>query len=110
MIALFLIYVCRSCRRHLPRTRGLYPPRTRGLDAEIINSLPLFLLSTLESDETAVTESECSICLRSFEDHEMVRVLPICHHVFHSECVDIWLTTRSSCPLCRTSVDHSICA
>nr|GLL28019.1 RING-H2 finger protein ATL66 [Ipomoea trifida]GMD02097.1 RING-H2 finger protein ATL66-like [Ipomoea batatas] len=37
-------------------------------------------------------------------DGDKVKSLPQCRHCFHSECVDKWLRTQSSCPLCRTSL------
>ncbi|RDX61789.1 RING-H2 finger protein ATL63, partial [Mucuna pruriens] len=30
-----------------------------------------------------------------------------CEHVFHSECLDMWLSAHPSCPLCRASLHHS---
>ena len=43
----------------------------------------------------------CSICLEDFEDADSVRET-VCHHVFHSCCLEQWLTKRRShCPLCQ---------
>ncbi|KAF4550610.1 Ring finger domain-containing protein 4 [Elsinoe fawcettii] len=46
----------------------------------------------------------CAICLDDFVANEtMVRELP-CGHIFHPECVDVFLTQNSSlCPLCKKS-------
>ena len=46
----------------------------------------------------------CSICLESFKETvDRVRILSCCH-VFHSACIDSWLTSHSRCPLCRQHV------
>uniref|UniRef100_J3KXL7 RING-type E3 ubiquitin transferase n=1 Tax=Oryza brachyantha TaxID=4533 RepID=J3KXL7_ORYBR len=34
-----------------------------------------------------------------------VRELPNCGHVFHVECVDAWLRSRTTCPLCRAEAE-----
>ncbi|CAN1171725.1 RING-H2 finger protein ATL57, partial [Linum perenne] len=48
------------------------------------------------------TTVECVICLGEFEEGERVKVIPFCGHVFHVECVDTWLLSHVSCPLCRS--------
>ncbi|PKU76694.1 RING-H2 finger protein ATL8 [Dendrobium catenatum] len=47
---------------------------------------------------------ECVICLSAFNDGEEVKKLPSCGHLFHAVCIDMWLNSHSSCPLCRRSV------
>jgi hypothetical protein len=49
-------------------------------------------------------KKECCICLSIFQDNEMVRVLLECKHVYHSECLDMWISVHPSCPLCRASI------
>ncbi|KAK3124476.1 hypothetical protein QOZ80_7BG0587050 [Eleusine coracana subsp. coracana] len=45
----------------------------------------------------------CPVCLETYADADVVRVLPDCAHVFHRACVDPWLRLRPTCPVCRTS-------
>lgn len=43
----------------------------------------------------------CAICIDNLELNDNIRALP-CHHVFHSDCVTPWLTSRRAiCPLCK---------
>uniref|UniRef100_J3LBC5 RING-type E3 ubiquitin transferase n=1 Tax=Oryza brachyantha TaxID=4533 RepID=J3LBC5_ORYBR len=35
---------------------------------------------------------------------ELVRQLPACGHLFHVDCIDMWLHSHSTCPLCRCNV------
>ena len=48
---------------------------------------------------------ECSVCLACFDDADHLRLLPRCRHAFHLACVDRWLESNASCPLCRARVD-----
>ncbi|GAA0160707.1 hypothetical protein LIER_17200 [Lithospermum erythrorhizon] len=97
---------------------GLLPCPSIGLDIEKINSLPIFTHKLSENSDNGTTnssntsssstfsfmENECSICLGTFEDEEILKLMPECLHVFHSECVDKWLSSSSTCPLCRSSI------
>ncbi|KAF9188001.1 hypothetical protein BGZ50_001626 [Haplosporangium sp. Z 11] len=48
-----------------------------------------------------ITSDTCAVCLDEFTEGEEIRTLP-CHHEFHCECIDPWLTRKSStCPLCK---------
>ena len=48
-------------------------------------------------------EPICVVCQLEFEEGESVRQLP-CEgkHVFHKECIDVWLRRNDTCPLCKT--------
>ncbi|KAK5822733.1 hypothetical protein F5H01DRAFT_336380 [Linnemannia elongata] len=51
--------------------------------------------------QEGLSNDMCAICLDEFSNGEEIRTLP-CHHEFHCECIDPWLTRKSStCPLCK---------
>ncbi|KAI8566035.1 hypothetical protein RHMOL_Rhmol02G0007900 [Rhododendron molle] len=74
---------------------------SRGLDAALLGSLPVFLYSA----KTHPHVVECAVCLSEFEENEKVRVLPKCNHGFHLDCIDMWFHSHSTCPLCRSPVE-----
>ncbi|KAM7479268.1 hypothetical protein LguiA_027481 [Lonicera macranthoides] len=47
---------------------------------------------------------ECPVCLSAFVDGEEVRQLNVSNHSFHVACIDTWLCSHSSCPVCRASI------
>ena len=49
----------------------------------------------------AIIENECPICNEQLI--EGVSVLS-CGHRFHNECIEPWLTSHNSCPLCRRPI------
>ena len=55
-------------------------------------------------------DSECSICLETFDSSRRSITTTECHHTFDSECLTKWLTHKRSCPLCYKMLsDRSIC-
>ncbi|KAG0459192.1 hypothetical protein HPP92_022320 [Vanilla planifolia] len=99
----FLRRLTRSRRRHthLDPVTGPPSPR-RGLDPATIRSLPTFRHSKLSP--AAASASECAICLIEFRNEEKLRLLPDCAHVFHVDCIDVWLQSNANCPLCRAEI------
>lgn len=45
------------------------------------------------------------MCLSAVEEREVVRLLPNCGHVFHVGCIDVWLRSHCTCPVCRAGVE-----
>lgn len=70
-----------------------------GLEAIVIDKLPICLHHGSVDEEV-----QCSVCLSAFQDQEKVKILPGCNHAYHPDCIDKWLHTHSSCPLCRSSL------
>ncbi|KAL2892594.1 E3 ubiquitin-protein ligase ATL4 [Bienertia sinuspersici] len=64
----------------------------------LVEALPLF------TSESLKTSGDCAVCLSKFEQRDLLRLLPICCHVFHADCIDTWLNSNQSCPLCRSPV------
>ncbi|KAJ0030479.1 hypothetical protein Pint_13946 [Pistacia integerrima] len=86
---------------------GPVPPsltarRNSGIDRTVIESLPIFRFASLRGQKDGL---ECAVCLTRFELTEVLKLLPKCKHAFHVECVDTWLDSHSTCPLCRYRVD-----
>jgi len=49
------------------------------------------------------TISSCPICMKKYEDNEIIRILS-CRHEYHKECVDTWFNGyKTDCPMCRHS-------
>ncbi|KAJ4728696.1 RING-H2 finger protein [Melia azedarach] len=46
----------------------------------------------------------CAICLEDFVRGDLFRVLPLCKHVYHSECINRWFLDELRCPICRSSI------
>ncbi|KAK9002910.1 hypothetical protein V6N11_060484 [Hibiscus sabdariffa] len=76
----------------------------RGLDPSVIESFPTFLYSTVKGFKIGKDTLECAVCLNEFEDDETLRMIPICSHVFHPDCIDAWLSSHSTCPVCRANL------
>ncbi|GLJ39554.1 hypothetical protein SUGI_0808180 [Cryptomeria japonica] len=75
-----------------------------GLEQSVIESFPVFSYNLVKGLKAQAKGTECAVCLTDFEDHEMLRLLPKCSHAFHPECIDTWLCTNTTCPLCRTNL------
>ena len=97
--------------------RSLGRSARHGLDASALAALPVTAYrrkpqqadggggpASASASTSAAAATECAVCLSELADGEKVRALPSCGHVFHVECVDAWLRSRTTCPLCRAEV------
>lgn len=109
IVAMFSIYVrhCSDSRAQggvLPSRALAGLSRNRGLDPSVIESFPIFVYSAVKDLKIGKGALECAVCLSEFEDDETLRLLPKCDHVFHPHCIDVWLASHVTCPVCRANL------
>lgn len=92
-----------SVRRALSM-RSRRAAAARGLDASILETFPTFSYSEVKDHKIGKGALECAVCLNEFEDDETIRLIPKCDHVFHAQCVDAWLESHVTCPVCRANL------
>ncbi|KAM3286664.1 RING-H2 finger protein ATL46 [Capsicum chacoense] len=69
-----------------------------GLDQAFIDALPVFMYKEVVGPKEPF---DCAVCLCEFSEKDKLRLLPTCSHAFHINCIDTWLLSNSTCPLCR---------
>jgi len=69
-----------------------------GLDQAFIDALPVFQYKEIVGLKEPF---DCAVCLCEFSEKDKLRLLPMCSHAFHISCIDTWLLSNSTCPLCR---------
>ncbi|KAL2233053.1 UNVERIFIED_CONTAM: RING-H2 finger protein ATL29 [Sesamum indicum] len=79
-----------------------------GLDPLIVQSFPTFIYSTVKDYRKEKYGLECAICLVEFDASDVLRLLTACCHVFHQECIDLWLESHKTCPVCRRKLDSPV--
>ncbi|KAF7015928.1 hypothetical protein CFC21_029645 [Triticum aestivum] len=74
-----------------------------GLDQAFIDALPVFSYREIVVGGGGGDKEpfDCAVCLCEFDAEDRLRLLPLCGHAFHLNCIDTWLLSNSTCPLCR---------
>ncbi|KAE8768656.1 putative RING-H2 finger protein ATL2C [Hordeum vulgare] len=80
-----------------------------GVDQAFIDALPVFVYRAILGAGAGHRKGggdpfDCAVCLCEFAMDDALRLLPTCGHAFHVPCIDAWLLSHSTCPLCRGSV------
>jgi len=84
----------------------------KGLDQLALGKVST-LLSPKEflSQKTAGDDDSyrCCICLGEFDPNDAkksLRLLNHCAHIMHAPCLQTWLSTKTSCPVCKHSLNE----
>ncbi|KAG0463348.1 hypothetical protein HPP92_018849 [Vanilla planifolia] len=75
-----------------------------GIKKELREMLPVVVFK----ESFSVRETECSVCLRDYEADDRLHKMPHCGHSFHVDCIDYWLASNATCPLCRASLYKAV--
>jgi len=102
MFGIFVIYKFRidSFETELQNTSNV---SLGAATQEEVDALPIKIFNMKLKKEN--DPETCAVCIDDFVDGDKLRVLP-CHHEYHVECIDLWLTTRKRfCPICKRTID-----
>ena len=71
-------------------------------------NLSTLLLSTTITTNAIDSNELCTICHTAFREGDIQRTINNCSHTFHMHCIDRWLTTTQTCPICRVQIRQHI--
>ncbi|CAI2362804.1 unnamed protein product [Moneuplotes crassus] len=105
----FLVVVWTACTRRNRnirtvnlRNRNLRRAEKEKRVIEILHENPIMLYKDIKVD---YDQTACVVCLEDFNNESdcEIRVMPKCHHIFHSKCVEEWFenSTDVNCPHCN---------
>lgn len=63
------------------------------------------LITTTDNREFLSENEKCSICSEHYNENQIIRQIIRCNHSFHHRCIDTWLSTNSTCPICTTNLN-----
>ncbi|KAK6122977.1 hypothetical protein DH2020_043276 [Rehmannia glutinosa] len=75
-----------------------------GLDRALIDALPIFYYKDIIMG--LKEPFDCDVCLSEFSGGDKLKFLPKCSHAFHIQCIETWLLSNSTCPLCRSLIGY----
>lgn len=109
-IFLFFFYLCYLRRQRANWSSLQRPPSYAnnndisrselGLKKELREMLPIIVYK----ESFSIRDSQCSVCLVEYQAEDRLQHIPACGHTFHMDCIDHWLSTHTTCPLCRLSL------
>lgn len=81
------------------------------LDQSIQNGIPNELKTQLQGAVHFIErlQQDCTIC---YDDHNKLTAQNVfitpCGHLYHEQCIKEWTKNHSTCPFCRTELNHVV--
>ncbi len=91
----------------------MWSPNAMGLEEALIGRIPTCTFGAELQQQPqqlglmntqGCTNMGCSVCLSEYQEGDTLRILPKCNHSFHLLCIDTWLHSHSTCPLCHVNI------
>ena len=91
----------------IPSTQNMQQmqPPNDGLS---LNDLRNYTTLNIYSNSDENNQIKCEICHDNINEGDILRMVNICNHSFHQECVDSWFENNTICPYCRCNVMENI--
>uniref|UniRef100_A0A2P2QLQ8 RING-type E3 ubiquitin transferase n=1 Tax=Rhizophora mucronata TaxID=61149 RepID=A0A2P2QLQ8_RHIMU len=108
VIAIFSTLLVHCCSDRIAATQSWSTAagrsRLSGLEPAVVEAFPVLVYSGVKQIKIGEASLECAVCLSEFQGHETLRLLPKCNHAFHPACIDMWLASHVTCPVCRANL------
>lgn len=104
---LVLVHICivgRAITRD-PENNSATDRNTAGNTTISVNDLEKLPCYDYKARSKGSSPIDCAVCLDNLKVGEKCRLLPLCNHSFHAQCVDAWLLKTPICPICRATAD-----
>ncbi len=72
--------------------------------AQIEKLIPQRKFDQLLEEHSTIADDNCTICIDYLKNGQKLRCVPLCKHIFHSECLLNWLMVTEVCPNCKNEI------
>ncbi|KAM7267295.1 hypothetical protein ACFE04_009461 [Oxalis oulophora] len=99
----YLFFFLHGCI-HMMNDNDALSPRphdSEGLKPAISDTFLVLNYSKVKEIQIGRGIRECVVCLTEFHDDDTLSLMPICEHMFHRDCINTWLVSHVTCPVCR---------
>jgi hypothetical protein len=91
----------------------------REYEEILLNYYPIHYIDVIAPYIDTIIDDTCSICLEDFNQHvtdintdinknKKIRKT-VCRHYYCDICIQQWLTTHNTCPMCKYDLSRNIC-
>ena len=82
---------------------------TVRLSPEFLEMFLILVYSKVKGLKVGKGALECAVCLNEFDDAKELRLLPRYKHIFHLDCIDVWLASHVTCLVyCANLIEQAI--
>lgn len=74
------------------------------LEPVVVRPTPSQIAAGTQLELVDANDENCAICQDRMEPGSEARVIRVCDHRFHTECIDTWFQRSVLCPTCRHDI------
>ena len=83
--------------------------RPRNDNISVVKNKPPTGLSIKEINQSSDVhickqESFCAICQDIIQSNDQIERILNCKHTYHIQCIDTWLSEKTWCPICKSTL------
>lgn len=102
LVALSVCVICIKMRANARVRQAALAAKNSELEAKLTEKeIEKYLPIIEKKDNQAAFKDSCTICLENNDNSKPVRMVTLCGHYFHSECLLDWTKQKEFCPNCK---------